>query len=1076
MVTPEGGVALLAHSVGSSDASLTKRLSQMFNRKVGHLHTCVGRPCTEAEEGYLHVTRLRVYTREGFNPPYFMPPHCRQVKKWLGELEETLHAHEEGREADGTGEEPGPEVRSGGEEVGREVSEKKGKDALPKRGVRPSALRASSAAQRRARGKGVAVGESFQLGEKRAKAPGAGQVSESVDELPKDLGLGSAEDREEMSTSELRQKLDAVRLRLGGSARPSIGELRKMSEEEDSEGRLQEAAADSGFVEELRGLTSGANLRRKRSLEDTKDSSMKDISSQLVRQAQQRSAERSHRRGESRERRGSGDEEKKSERAQLLRLLNQAARGSGGSGDGRDPSDHRGERSKSRKKKKKKKGKNKKRGKKRKLVNGVIISSDGSDSSYEDSDDSGETSSTEGFEAPLRRRSKAHPGAVLRLLVQQAQEALDQSALVETGKEAAKSVTEGVKITTYFNLHVKPLYSHHRAAMRDLSLMSQVLDTIRAGSIARAADLLAAHFIAAHQALVDNSWSQAKYLEVATQDDPAATSAAILLEARKHAKASLKVETPDAWVPHKGWGKSWQGGGKWQAEKGKGKTKKGGKQKDKGSWGDREGKGKGQGREGREVRSAREATLRPLEEQKGLAPVFQEDEELREEALKVADTFEESGQDLKEDEALLHEELSTGQAICLAVGRRVRDIRNGGTLLAWMLAQSMTMKHLGPWRWVYKVVFDSDNGAAGYEKPKRAVSFPMRRGLVEETFQRLLKCNLDQAASEDFSRDWAEDCWLFLALHATSGLAGRIRPLKAGQWSALERRGATAAKRAVQRTLQCSCGPLQPFEKVAKDLRAARIDYNGEETGVCERLCLEQIEPALPPLGHGGRFDLEGTKRVLEAPEKLLKSEFDQPRPRIPGSVHFGLGEELKVSEELVRRGICQWIRSEEVVEVQGTRILNGLFGVKKPSCLPDGRSILRVIMNLKATNSVMHQVRGAVEGLPAITAWQAAVLELDEQFRFFQSDISSAFYLFELPSSWLPYLAFAVSHTGEELGLIPGETYQLACRVITPDGNALVGIPYAGGLGGDTMESRACPVCSGAEGTTCAPGACGDS
>lgn len=138
-------------------------------------------------------------------------------------------------------------------------------------------------------------------------------------------------------------------------------------------------------------------------------------------------------------------------------------------------------------------------------------------------------------------------------------------------------------------------------------------------------------------------------------------------------------------------------------------------------------------------------------------------------------------------------------------------------------------------------------------------------------------------------------------------------------------------------------------------------------------------------------------------------------------------------------------------LEVQGIKVLNGLFGVKKPSCLADGRSVLRVIMNLKATNSVMHQVRGAVEGLPAITAWQAAVLELDEQFRFYQSDISSAFYLFELPSSWSPYrpyLAFAVSRQGEDIGLktgLPG----------APDGSALIGIPHARSVGRDIVESR---------------------
>ena len=99
--------------------------------------------------------------------------------------------------------------------------------------------------------------------------------------------------------------------------------------------------------------------------------------------------------------------------------------------------------------------------------------------------------------------------------------------------------------------------------------------------------------------------------------------------------------------------------------------------------------------------------------------------------------------------------------------------------------------------------------------------------------------------------------------------------------------------------------------------------------------------------------------------------------------------------------------------------------------------------MNLKATNSVMHQIRGAVEGLPAITAWQAAVLETDEELRFGQSEISSAFYLFELSRCWLPYLAFAISYRGEELGFrtfgfipvgLPGAPY----------GDALLCFPHA--------------------------------
>lgn len=195
--------------------------------------------------------------------------------------------------------------------------------------------------------------------------------------------------------------------------------------------------------------------------------------------------------------------------------------------------------------------------------------------------------------------------------------------------------------------------------------------------------------------------------------------------------------------------------------------------------------------------------------------------------------------------------------------------------------------------------------------------------------------------------------------------------------------------------------------------------------------------PALPPLGHGGSIRLvdlvsPATKRILENPEKLMKNKFDHPRPKIPGLTHFGPGEKLQVCKTLVEHGICEWIPSSEVVVLEGVKVLNGLFGVKKPATLPDGSHVLRVIMNLKATNSAMHQVRGAVEGLPAITAWQAAVLECDQSLHFYQSDISSAFYLFQLPRVWLGYLAFGVSsYPGHVVGMSGSEPYYLACKVL---------------------------------------------
>ena len=78
-----------------------------------------------------------------------------------------------------------------------------------------------------------------------------------------------------------------------------------------------------------------------------------------------------------------------------------------------------------------------------------------------------------------------------------------------------------------------------------------------------------------------------------------------------------------------------------------------------------------------------------------------------------------------------------------------------------------------------------------------------------------------------------------------------------------------------------------------------------------------------------------------------------------------------------------------------------------------------------------MSQIRGAVEGLPAITAWQAALLEGQEGFHSYQSDISSAFYLFELPRAWLPFLGFNVECMGEQINMKAGVQCTLACRVL---------------------------------------------
>lgn len=104
-------------------------------------------------------------------------------------------------------------------------------------------------------------------------------------------------------------------------------------------------------------------------------------------------------------------------------------------------------------------------------------------------------------------------------------------------------------------------------------------------------------------------------------------------------------------------------------------------------------------------------------------------------------------------------EFETGQHICLAVGRSIRDLKNAGTLLAWMLCHCMRADCRDAWRWLSCVIFEKRLTATGCEGPKRAASFPMRIGDLRSLLEALSCASLDEVAGEEFSTQWAEEAW-----------------------------------------------------------------------------------------------------------------------------------------------------------------------------------------------------------------------------------------------------------------------------------------------------------------------------
>ena len=247
-----------------------------------------------------------------------------------------------------------------------------------------------------------------------------------------------------------------------------------------------------------------------------------------------------------------------------------------------------------------KKKKKKKKRKRRINAEGIIESYSGSSSSSSESAVDEEDSSEQDLETPMRKRSRDHPGSVLRLLTDHVRDQLQQSATTEL-EDTENSITSGVKVMTYFMLQLRPHFQGHQREMRELHHLSACIGALRRGDVATTGDALAGRFIALHQSMIDQNWQTAKHMEIFPMEESSAASTAMVLATRKHSKLVMKAQGyQPTWNPRgKGRGKgewsSWNDTkGDPKGEKGKGKKGKG-KGKSKQTWGD-----PGQGGEWRE--------------------------------------------------------------------------------------------------------------------------------------------------------------------------------------------------------------------------------------------------------------------------------------------------------------------------------------------------------------------------------------------------------------------------------------------------------------------------------------------
>ena len=428
----EGDMILHVKSLGCDDVEATKWLSTNFNRRPGCLHLCHSYPCEVDGDLTLHVTRLRVFSMEGFARDYITAGMKKQMKKWSDLMEDELGAPSHGLDITVPGRED-----SGWEEVEPMRASAKAQPPHP-RDLDEERISAQKRQELRKR-----------LDDAKAKmsqGPGAGAGTDAVPPQ----GPSKEPASPLYSPSPLEEEEALVDRRKGA--------LRDAPRRSAHEGLTEEELMTGGEKEKGK-----KEKKRKRSRDRGKAGvlAIKDISTgslqaQLLSQAAKAAQEKAGRIQGEKEK-----AKKKDPGALLVRLLQQATGGD---------------------KKKKKKKKKRKRAHSSGLPQGSRDSQkrrrqrDGSGdpgSSPSSSSGSGQTSGSElnsedalgesssssedlRMEPPLRKRAREKPGSVLQLLVEHARAQLDQSAKVTVGREEDKNYMTGVKLSSYFSIIIRP--------------------------------------------------------------------------------------------------------------------------------------------------------------------------------------------------------------------------------------------------------------------------------------------------------------------------------------------------------------------------------------------------------------------------------------------------------------------------------------------------------------------------------------------------------------------------------------------------------------------------------------------
>ena len=167
-------------------------------------------------------------------------------------------------------------------------------------------------------------------------------------------------------------------------------------------------------------------------------------------------------------------------------------------------------------------------------------------------------------------------------------------------------------------------------------------------------------------------------------------------------------------------------------------------------------------------------------------------------------------------------------------------------------------------------------------------------------------------------------------------------------------------------------------------------------------------------------------------PEEALIEVLPNEAPRA-GPVMAAPSEAVLIAKNLLDRGLVRILFENELVVVGGRPLLNGLFGVSKGKPIPGNEhlTVLGLIMNLAAPNSVMQDLRGDIGAFPYFGQWKAIILNDDENLLWSYEDMVGCFHLVRLPDSWSRCFAFNFAFKASDLGLEGEQNVYIGSRVM---------------------------------------------